>query len=125
MFPLIDVVFLLLTFFIFNTLITPETRTLPVDLTLAQSGVASADQFFAVTIDASGELYFNQTPTDLARLGQELEAMARMSPVPSLYLAMAEETAGTKDRGTVWVQVIEACFAAGITDLNIVGSPGN
>jgi len=125
MFPLMDVVFLLLTFFIYNTLITPETRTLPVDLTVAKAGVTGGDQFYAVTIDAEGGLFFNQEPTTLDGITTELEAMARMNPVPPLYLAMQAESAGGRDRGVLWVQLIEACFSAGITDLNIVGSPGN
>ncbi len=119
MFPLIDVVFLLLTFFLYSQLVTAEVRTLPVELTAANVGELSPDQLFAVTIDRDGMFYFNEEALSEAALQDRLDWLASRPDEPMLFIAMAAESGGV-DRGPLLAQVIAWCAEKGV-NATIVG----
>ncbi len=151
MVPLIDVVFLLLTFFIYSLAVMVQAEILPVELTPLTTGERAApDAFAAITIDRAGALYLNREPIESPALDAELQRMAEQADPPKLFLAMQEAaepaaneaaiegeaerdtTAGegeieqdarAVDRGPLLIELIERVRRAGLSDFSIVGAP--
>ncbi len=122
MLPLIDVVFLLLTFFIYSMIVMVRAEVLPVTLTtLSTGGPAQPGRVQAITIDGEGGLYLNREPIDDTELSRRLQEMANGPDQPKLYLAL--EAQGTTDRGPLLIELIEQVRSAGIEDFAIVGQP--
>ncbi len=120
--PLIDVIFLLLTFFIYSLIVMVRAEVLPVALTtLETGGRATAGQVQAITIDRDGNLYLNREPIGEEDLSQQLLVMAAQPKRPMLYLAL--EAQGSTDRGPILIHLIERVRSAGIEDFVIVGQP--
>ena len=127
--PLIDVVFLLLTFFIYSLVLTVQAQVLPVQLTgIASGDPAEPGRVDAITIDRAGQLYFNREPVSGEELDARLASIAEADEQVMLFVAMedaegeAGEVAGAGvDRGPVLVALIERIERAGVTDFAIVG----
>jgi len=122
MMPLIDVIFLLLTFFIYSMILMVRAEVLPVKLMTLQTGKqATPTQVQAITIDGSGDLFFNRKPISEVELDQRLRELAQQTDPISLYLAM--EAQGSTDRGPTLIRLIDQIREAGIEDFVIVGQP--
>lgn len=134
--PLIDVIFLLLTFFIYSLVTMVQAEILPVQLqTLTTGQAAEPASIMAITIDAQGSLYFNRAPIEDAALDAKLAELAQLEDVPKLFLALedtrltaepgkADNAGRTIDRGPLLISLIERVRKAGIEDFNIVGDRG-
>lgn len=99
MMPLIDVVFLLLTFFIYSLMVTVQAEVLPVALSPVGTGEAAQPrELVAITIDAEGDFYFDREPISSEALDQRLEALAAQprDQRPALYVAMEESLGGDR-----------------------------
>lgn len=124
MLPLIDVIFLLLTFFIYSLIVMVKAQVLPVELSSVTAGQSTTKTVVnAITVDGHGKLFFNREPMSMAKLDAVLAKLAVEPDAAKLYLAM--QAAGEVDRGPVLLKVIEKVRAAGITEFTIVGSPGS
>ncbi len=132
--PLIDVVFLLLTFFIYSLIMMVRAEILPVRLTTLTTGAqAEPAKIAAITIDAAGGLYLNREPIEPEQLDERLAKIAASDEPPKLFLAMEAHPpteAGADpppiavvDRGPLLIRLIEQIRAAGIEDFAIVGQP--
>jgi biopolymer transport protein ExbD len=135
--PMIDVIFLLLTFFIYALVTMVEAQVLPVGLTTLSTGEqAEPGQYAAVTIDRQGEKYFNREPISDEALQQKLRSIAKQENPPRLLLAMAVgqpagDTVGGQgpatrpvvDRGPMLIELIEQVRQAEVEDFVIVGQP--
>ena len=120
--PLIDVIFLLLTFFVYSLLVMVRADVLPVKLTSLATGQAAKPQkIHAITIDAHGQLFLDRKPIAMTQLEPQLTQLAGDEGSPQLYLAMEDE--GATDRGPTLIRLIEMLRAAGLTDFVIVGQP--
>jgi biopolymer transport protein ExbD len=75
MLPLIDVVFLLLVFFIYAMLSMVVHHGLKVDLPSAGSVSLEKDDYIAITIDADNRLFLNDEPTEAAGLAARVLAL--------------------------------------------------
>ncbi|MEX2501613.1 MAG: biopolymer transporter ExbD [Trueperaceae bacterium] len=73
--PMVDVVFLLIIFFMVSTTFITLESGLPVDLPQAQSAQAQAEGTPTVTIDAGQRIYLAGTEVDEASLVPMLEAL--------------------------------------------------
>lgn len=74
--PMVDVMFLLLVFYILSSLALHKDRGIPVSLPAASSGEAgSALEELTLTITAKGEYYLNKDRVELAELGGRLEGL--------------------------------------------------
>lgn len=121
---MIDVIFLLLTFFIYSLAMMISARVLPVQLTTVSaaatgSGTSQTTQVQAITIDKAGVLYFNREPVSMSQLDSQLRKIAGDADQPTVYLAM--EAQGTTDRGPLLMQLIDRVRGAGIDRFVIVG----
>ncbi len=125
MFPLMDVVFLLLCFFIYSQLVTPDTRGLPLDLAVQKTGEGGIESLpLVITIDPNGDLLHNGEIATEAELRQALVDHMASADGGTVFLAMDERRVAGVDRGPVWVRVVGICHELGVTDLTIVGEAG-
>lgn len=123
MMPLLDVIFLLLTFFIYSLVVMVRVQILPVSLPTIESGEAALTQHIVgITIDKDGQYFVNQEEVALANL---VEAVNRYIEAAgegtSLFVAMDQE--GTVDRGPALIELIEMLHANDIHNFSIVGRP--
>lgn len=77
MLPLIDIVFLLLVFFIYAMLSMAVHRSLPVSLPSSSTSGIDRDQLLSVTIKADGALYIDREMVESGRLAESLKKKAR------------------------------------------------
>ena len=128
--PLLDVVFLLLTFFIssFVVMIRADTRGValaPVAGSVATTAPAGAVRLLVVQPD--GGLTFDGDDVAAGGLNALLAELAADPAGPTLYVSLADQDAGGDagggDRaGTLWA-LLQAIDRAGVRDVVMVGSP--
>ncbi len=122
---MIDVIFLLLTFFIYSLIFMVRAEVLPIQLIPLAGGQQAVERELRVlTLASSGRMFLNRQPVNYQELGDQLRELAQMPPSggPRLYLAV-EATPGSVDRGPMLVDLIDRVRAAGINDFAIVGPP--
>jgi len=121
--PLLDVIFLLLTFFILVQPLMVQAELLKVTLPELTAGEVARDSpLVAITIDSAGNLYVNREAVNKAQLQQRLEAAAQQEAGPRVYVGMAAGQ-GEVDRLPLMLEVVEMLKAAGINDFSFVGAP--
>ena len=119
--PLIDVIFLLLTFFIYQTVVMRPVDTLGFELAPVVGGERSiGGRLDILSIDGDGAFYFNREPIDAAALDERLAAFAADPAEPTLYITIADE--GRVDRGPVLFDLMQRGIHAGVK-MTIVGRP--
>lgn len=127
--PLIDVIFLLLTFFIYSLILTVRAEILPLQLVPVSGGAeVEPGQVAALTIDAAGRLFFDREPIELDELPDRLRSFAAQDNPPPLFVALeVSQTPGNEapptDRGPLLVRLIEMLRDAGVEDVSVVGPP--
>ena len=82
MLPLIDVVFLLLVFFIYAMLSTVVHRGLKVELPVAGSSSLEQEDYIAITIDADNQLFLNKEPVAAQGLAERVLTLRRSENMP-------------------------------------------
>ncbi|MBI1367361.1 MAG: hypothetical protein GC162_01765 [Planctomycetes bacterium] len=121
--PLLDVIFLLLTFFIYSLVLTVRAQVVPVKLpSLASGQVAEGTKIAAISVDASGDFFFNRDKLDYEALRARLAEMAKQPNPPTLFLAL-DARPGSVDRGPALVNLIDTLRSLGLKDFYIVGQP--
>lgn len=76
MLPLIDIVFLLLVFFIYAMLSMAVHRALPVALPVSSTAALDKKVVLSVTVKLDGTVFLNKEPVDLFELGDVLRTKA-------------------------------------------------
>jgi len=115
--PLVDVMLVLLVIF----MLTAPLLTSAIRLDLPQAeGLQSgeAPQAVTVALDAKGQLFFNDQPTDAATLAQQFEATARRNRDTEVQLRVDE----TIPYGQV-VSLMGSAQKAGLTRIGFVAEP--
>lgn len=121
--PLLDVIFLLLTFFILIQPLMVQAQLLRVTLPKLRSGQAATDApLLAITIDNSGRLYANRQPVTEPALRAALQKAVQTDAAPRVFVGM-EAGQGQVDRLPLMLRVIELLHELGIEDFSIVGAP--
>ena len=117
--PLIDVVFLLLTFFIFAMVLMVRADVLSITLPKVGTG-ASANRpgEVLVTLTERGKILIDGEPTEIGDVGTRLgEIMAEKTGAVVLLAADARAPAGGL------IELADALVGAGIGEFSIIGSP--
>lgn len=119
--PLVDVVFLLLTFFVFAMVLMVRADVLGV--TLPEFGAGQAVQHASVltiSIDEDGALRLDGEPIDLQSLGDAVLAALDANPdnPPRVVIAADQRSASGALLGA-----LDALTAAGVPDVSIMGRP--
>ena len=82
MLPLIDVVFLLLVFFIYAMLSMVVHHSLKVDLPSAGTAVQNQAEHITVTIDSENRIFLNSAPIGIDELSTAILAWQEANPGP-------------------------------------------
>jgi len=119
--PMIDVIFLLLTFFIYSMVMMVRAEILPVELHSFASGepttVAPA---VSITIDRNGSLFLDREPIALEAVLDRLSALRIADPNTLVYVAA--EKFGEQDRLPTFLDLYDILSRAGLT-IKLVGRP--
>jgi biopolymer transport protein ExbD len=84
--PLIDIVFLLLVFFIYAMLSMAVHRGLPVNLPTSRSAEIDQKLILSVTLKADGSLYVDRQAVDHANLVETLKELSQDAEKPGVLL---------------------------------------
>ncbi|MAI30233.1 MAG: biopolymer transporter ExbD [Rubripirellula sp.] len=120
--PLIDVVFLLLIFFLVTSEFEEEERRLDIVLPTATSAVpmTSKPREVVVDIDNEGELYLAGKVTDLSALQLFLEAAVSNNPTNQTVIIRADRTTAFQPV----VSVMDVCNRSGVSDYSVTTKEG-
>lgn len=120
--PLLDVVFLLLTFFIFTWVMMVRAQVMPMQMVAVQAGGRPGDTDLNVlAIDKQGQFFFNRQPIDEGRLETRLRQFAEDPTQPTLYIAV--EAQGELDRAPLLVRALQQVYEARVQNFMLVGPP--
>jgi biopolymer transport protein ExbD len=123
--PLIDVVFLLLTFFIYAMVLMDRIELVPLELKPLEAGESVADAApppaRTLSLDGSGGLYLDREPIALDQVVATLQATLESDPDTVLYLAVSDEV-GPSDRIPVLLELWNRLRLAEIP-IKMVGRP--
>lgn len=86
MIPLIDIVFLLLVFFIYGMLSMAVHRALPVMLPRSATAGLDRTAHLSITVKPDGSLYVDKEPVPIEGLAEKLAGMAIASGDPAVLL---------------------------------------
>lgn len=119
---MLDIVFLLLTFFIYAFLLMVRIDIVPMELRSFESGVtATPSPAATISIDLDGGLFLDRVSLTAEDLVPAIRGRLVEEPRTVLYLAIADGT-GSVDRTPTLLEVWSRLQDAGIS-VNLVGSP--
>ncbi|MCH2137744.1 MAG: biopolymer transporter ExbD [Phycisphaerales bacterium] len=122
MMPLIDVIFLILTFFLYAMVLMVRVDMVPVPLEHYASGEpAEPAPAAAVVLRTNGTIHVGKTEVSLADLQHHLQGLLDDAPDTTIYLVL-EDGQGTVDRGPMLTAVWDRLRRADI-DIRLVGRP--
>ncbi len=122
MMPLIDVVFLLLTFFIYSMVLMVRAEVLPVPLESYVSGsTAEPRQTISVTIAIDGNIYIGETVVPLENVAERVKEQHEAMPESVVYLVV-EDGEAIVDRGPLLTGTWDQLRNAGL-EIFLVGAP--
>ncbi|MEO0477064.1 MAG: biopolymer transporter ExbD [Planctomycetota bacterium] len=127
MMPLIDVVFLLLTFFIYAMVVMVELKSSGVELLSVEgASQATSEPFVLLEIDGSGVVWIEGVQVADDELDGRLRELAGRADVPAVGVALQNVPASV-DRGFVYQRLLKRITDAGITQISLPeldGGPG-
>ncbi len=112
--PLIDIVFLLLVFFIYAMLSMAVHRGVPVNLPTSSSARIERESLLSVTIKQSGEILVDTHRVALKDLARLLEVRAQAHRSPGVLL-FADKTVSYQ----LLVHVLDQIRAAGLSRISL------
>jgi biopolymer transport protein ExbD len=112
MIPLIDVVFLLLVFFIYSMLSMTIHRGLPVNLPTASTASVDQETFITITLQQDGQLFLEDRAVDTHTLPSLLIKKRKQNPDIQVYLRADREVSYHRA-----VEVMDLVRSAGINKL--------
>lgn len=115
--PLIDVVFLMLTFFLVASKLEEADRSIDVVLPRASEAkpLTSRPREFVINVDAAGSLFAGAEKVDSRELAKRLEQAVADNPVNLSVVVRADENVAHKHV----VAAMNACVQAGVTDYKV------
>ena len=111
--PLVDIVFLLLIFFMVTT-IFPDNEGLVIEKPASENAAPLESDNIILKLDQHGAVYFKNRKVDLSELKQLLKSELAGKPDNSILLH-----ADRRSTTEILVQVIDICKAAGALHLGI------
>ncbi len=120
--PLIDVVFLLLIFFLVTSEFEEEERRLDIVLPTATSAtpMTSKPREIVVDIDADGYVYLGGQRTDLVELQRLLQTAVASNPTNQTVVIRADHTTAFQPV----VSVMDICNKTGVSDYSVTTQEG-
>ena len=120
--PLIDVVFLLLIFFLVTSEFDEEERRLDIILPTATSAtpMTGKPREIVVDIDTQGRLYLRGQPTNLSELYQTLQTAVANNPVNQTVVIRADQQTAFQPV----VSVMDVCNKTGVSEYTVTTKEG-
>lgn len=117
--PLIDVVFLLLTFFLFSMVLMVRADVLDVSLPEIGSG-RPGERVSAITvsIDADGAVFVNGEPVEVSGVADEVKRLRAEAEEAPVLLAVDEG-----GRAGRLIELADVLRGAGINEFSVIGRP--
>lgn len=120
--PLIDVVFLLLTFFIYAMVLMVRAEVLPVPLESYVSATSAQPRpSISVTIAVDGNIYVNKTIVDLDEVAGAVRQELQDEPDAAIYVVVEDGEAAV-DRGPLLTGTWDRLRHEGL-EIFLVGAP--
>lgn len=123
--PLIDVIFLLLTFFIYAMVLMDRIELVPLELKPLEAGAVVADAApppaRTLSLDGDGAMFLDRDSITLDAVVPELRRTLEADPETVLYLAVSDEV-GPNDRIPVLLELWNQLRLAEIP-IRMVGRP--
>ena len=123
--PLIDVIFLILTFFIYAMVLMDRIEMVPMELRTLESGGELREQepppALTLSLDANGELFLDREPIAIGAVVPTLEAAIAERSDTVLYLAVSDEM-GDTDRVPMLLEIWDRLRAQDMP-VKMVGKP--
>ena len=119
---MIDVIFLLLVFFIYAMVLMVRVDLVPMTLHAFETGEPAEPLPAAtISIDLAGGLFLDREPVELGAIAERVLARVAEDPDTVLYLAVAEGE-GEVDRAPILQDVWDHLRPTGL-EINLVGRP--
>lgn len=112
--PMIDMVFLLLVFFMTVSNMAQAQTRIPLELPESEESRVPEDlaDRVAISVNAEGEVFFGATPIELEQLGALIESLMADNPELRMQVRADAHTPFREVR-----KVLKACAAAGAYDV--------
>jgi len=111
--PLIDMIFILLIFFLVTTSFVKESGV-EVQRPVAQSAETKEKANLIIGIDARGDIYIEGQHIDVRSVRPRMEQYLMETPKGSVVIA-----ADKQSRTETLIQVLDACRLAGVTNISV------
>lgn len=118
--PMIDMIFLLLVFFIVSTMYMSDIKTIPIRLPVASHSESVSNSNFSVTIKNDGSIYLDDKPIDMNSLVANAAIESKRDNAFSVIIR-AEDEAAYK---TV-IQLLDRLKGAGVTRFGLATDMGD
>lgn len=118
--PMIDMIFLLLVFFIVSTMYMSEIKTIPIRLPVAQNSETVSKSNFAVTVKKDGALYLEDNKIELKQLVANAAAESKRDAAFSVII----RADGEANYKTV-IKLMDELKGAGVTRFGLATDLGD
>lgn len=118
--PMIDMIFLLLVFFIISTMYMSELKTIPIRLPVAQNSETVSKSSFNVTVKKDGTIYLDEDQMDI----EQLVANAAMESKRDSSFSVIIRAEGDAEYKTV-IQLMDKLKGAGVTRFGLATDVGD
>lgn len=118
--PMIDMIFLLLVFFIISTMYMSELKTIPIRLPVAQNSETVSKSSFNVTVKKDGAIYLDEDQMDI----EQLVANAAMESKRDSSFSVIIRAEGDAEYKTV-IKLMDKLKGAGVTRFGLATDVGD
>ena len=118
--PMIDMIFLLLVFFIVSTMYMSEIKTIPIRLPVAQNSETVSKSNFAVTVKKDGVLYLEDNKIEMKQLVANAAAESKRDAACSVIIR-ADGEANYK----TGIKLMDELKGAGVTRFGLATDLGD
>lgn len=118
--PMIDMIFLLLVFFIVSTMYMSEIKTIPIRLPVAQNSETVSKSNFAVTVKKDGVLYLEDNKIEIKQLVANAAAESKRDAASSVII----RADGEANYKTV-IKLMDELKGAGVTRFGLATDLGD
>lgn len=118
--PMIDMIFLLLVFFIVSTMYMSEIKTIPIRLPVAQNSETVSKSNFAVTVKKDGVLYLEDNKIEMKQLVANAAAESKRDAAFSVII----RADGKANYKTV-IKLMDELKGAGVTRFGLATDLGD
>ena len=118
--PMIDMIFLLLVFFIVSTMYMSEIKTIPIRLPVAQNSETVSKSNFAVTVKKDGVLYLEDNKIEMKQLVANAAAESKRDAAFSVII----RADGEANYKTV-INLMDELKGAGVTRFGLATDLGD